>query len=456
MSLQLYMWFIATAASVFPIIMLASGHLSVRRDYFFLVVYAQAILYLHVAPTLYSTQIDEPLQTVYLWLQLGALALFEMPFAVIYAVRMESDRARKGWRRYRLVMPAWRVRLVSIVAIAYGLGFAALGVRYSLIFIRIGGGPLLERFGDLPMPIWVAYRLYADAGGFLLSVLLLLFISVRTTGARFWLLLALLVTGGVFGTFVFVNSRLDAAVLIAMCTGVIVFAGRRGGFRNKVPWRPVLLGALLGVYAFKVTATVRHNILVEGELKPEWVYNPFAKLSEQKTGYVATPLALRLNGIDLMARITPRALDDGFALGRAWKNGLLTFVWILTDREQLAEVKRNFMTDSVNYLMARYTNFFSSDYFSSALTDVYGNFGPLGFVLTALFLGLLLAQGALLVLRAGSAPKLIVGLFALYFALPFEHQTMSTVVTMVKVLPMLALVLLVVGPLSGRRVLAPK
>jgi hypothetical protein len=101
--------------------------------------------------------------------------------------------------------------------------------------------------------------------------------------------------------------------------------------------------------------------------------------------------------------------------------------------------------------MVRYTPIVSSDPFNCMLTDAYGNFGLVGFVMVAIVLGVLHALGGAALATPRSAGGLVFGLFALTHAFYFEQEFILLLIAWVKVLPVPAAILLF-NPLRVRYV----
>src|SRR2546425_5451035 len=95
-----------------------------------------------------------------------------------------------------------------------------------------------------------------------------------------------------------------------------------------------------------------------------------------------------------MAQMTPAARADGFARGKAWAVPVFLTFGQFFARDVTAQYKLSLMTNAKSYLMVRYTPIVSSDPVNCMLTDAYGNFGLLGFVMVAITLGLLNALGS--------------------------------------------------------------
>jgi hypothetical protein len=164
---------------------------------------------------------------------------------------------------------------------------------------------------------------------------------------------------------------------------------------------------------------------------------------------VEMPISLRLNGLDLMARMRPALEERGYAWGRAWEVPAALVVLPVVNPRKARAYKLRWDLAAKNYLMRTYTKMGDLDYVSCMLTDAYGNFGNAGFLAVGLFLGVSCA----LVVRAmgaGSGAALVlVALFFVCHLFQFEQEFISALLFWVKKLPFLIGVLLV-APLRVR------
>ena len=120
------MWLLVIASANIPLIMLGISRLSIYRDYFFLLLYFQAFIYLHLAPTLAASDIDYDLRVLYVYIQLGCIILFELPLTLIYYHSMKKARLRMQRNRIELGLLPKRQIFVSVFLLICGLLFLHL------------------------------------------------------------------------------------------------------------------------------------------------------------------------------------------------------------------------------------------------------------------------------------------------------------------------------------------
>lgn len=400
-----------------PAWQLYTKRLTFSKDFFFLLVYAQIVIYLHVAPTFWAATLHTDLQTLYFELQLAAIFLFEIPVLWFYL---------RAFKRKQVAAPAVTVsrprqfRLALLAALLCA-AFTYVAVSNDIFFMRIGWQEAVDALLKLTFPEFVAYRMFALSGAFLLGVLA--FSIVFQKSRRPVLLCLVGSTGTVFFIYEAFNSRLHAVIVICVLLGILVMVGKP---RKRLIFASLLL-ALCGFQIANIARADSEPDFHEGNNFNDWRF--------------------RLNGIDLMARITPAAEHDGFAKGEAWKGiatimvGQVAFGSIVSS-EDVADVKSSFLGSPKKYLADQYVNEGEwVDYPSCLLTDLYGNLGLFGFPIGAL----VVSWASIIVRRAfteATSPRLIViALYVLFHLLLFEQEAAIFVSSLVNALPVLALVL---------------
>jgi hypothetical protein len=162
-------------------------------------------------------------------------------------------------------------------------------------------------------------------------------------------------------------------------------------------------------------------------------------------------MSLRLNGLDLMARMRPALEERGYAWGKAWEvPAALVFLPVVNPARARA-YKLRWELSAKNYLMQEYTEMEDLDYVSCMLTDAYGNFGYAGILAVGLFLGAACGLAVRIMAAAPRAALVLVALFAVCHIFQFEQEFISALLFWVKKLPLLFGVLLT-APLWIRRV----
>jgi hypothetical protein len=154
------------------------------------------------------------------------------------------------------------------------------------------------------------------------------------------------------------------------------------------------------------------------------------------------PMAMRLNGLDLIVQMEPALETRGFAWGRAWKVPAALIVLPVFNPAKARAYKLAFDITAKNYLMRNYTDLQDTDHVSCSLTDAYGNFGLLGFVLVGAVLGSAFGFGIRYLQRPGHGALAVLALFVISHLFQFEQEFVTALLLWVKELPVLLGVLL--------------
>lgn len=485
-------------AVALPLAALAAGWLRLRRDYFMLLLYAQALLYVFIGPILRLSRAAQAPIREYESVATSAFLFVILVFFAVYLaiVRTRALRAPSVSRVIEARRPWMEIVLFGLLA--YSAIFWAIAIRSNLVYRRVGN-PMVVLQLELPFLQFALYRTYIEGLLFIVIVVLLALVACRreiSLGGRAAGLLTLV---SAYVYFV-INSRLGLAVALAVGLGVwVVFWRGRRGF-----WPRFLAGgvvcALLLLYShattqrirlgFGRTGTVTWRAFVPGiPVAPEVsvvsaqptppapspspgpapviaapvIETPAAPVSEEiavsapdavyKTFFFYAaeemPLPVRLDGLDLIVRMKPNLERDGYALGKAWEVPFALMYLPLTDPAKAREIKLSLNLAAKNYLMRNYTDITSADYVSSILADAYGNFGKVGFALVGLFFAGVCGFVAWTIVRLPGAGWVIVGLFAISHVVYFEQEFVQALLLWGKKLPLL-LGLLAVNPFRIR------
>jgi hypothetical protein len=425
-----------------------SGKLRFVRDYFFLILVAQVLAYLHFGPSVAAWEVDSGLRLQYATLQLWAIVLFEVPLYLVYLnLRARLTRGRSVGSS-TLARPSGGKSVTLVVGASVGaLAFLVIALRYDLLFRRIGD-TLAPAQLAIPMGQFVLYRLFIEGAPVMFGSMLVCYFAARHTGSRRIQLVCLgglFVVGLVYGWFLLLNTRLGTVRFVAIAFGLTLYWRSAARTVARIPLAQVAALVLVVVYCVKVIETVRHKY-VPGEPALRLAYfNPLYSYGES----LETKTSTHLNGIDFMAQMTPAAKADGFARGQAWVVPVFLTFGQFFARDVANQYKLSLMTNAKSYLMVRYTPIVSSDPFNCLLTDAYGNFGLVGFAMVAIALGMLYALASAALATPRSAGGLVVGLFALTHGFYFEQEFILLLIGWVKVIPVLG-ALLLVNPLRVR------
>jgi hypothetical protein len=162
---------------------------------------------------------------------------------------------------------------------------------------------------------------------------------------------------------------------------------------------------------------------------------------------------MRLNGIDLMARLLPGIERRGPALGAAWGSATW-YVRRFTDPEGFNEFRLSRNVTAKGYLMEKYLGWDLTDYFSCTLTDLFGNFHVFGLLGGAVLLAALFRFSASRLSAPRNGAALILAVFVVVQSIVFDQEALALLFGWTKQLPVLLAVLALrpfrVGPPRAR------
>lgn len=470
-----------------PLVCLANRWLDVRRDFFMLVIYLQALVYVFVGPFHRLRTMQDAPAGAYATLATVAFPLLLVLLLATYLWLLRRTPASNAASPVRLAGNGRRLELVLYGLLAFAIAFWAIAWRGDLIFRRIGN-PIVAYQLRLPFLDFVVYRTYMESLFLITAVVVLALVTEGRRLSVFGWVAAVLNLLSAY-VYLVINSRILLAILLVIVAGVWAFFWR--GSRGF--WPRILAGAAAGVLLmFYSTATTQRFRLgysqtggvtwrafvpgvplepttvisarrarVEGALSPQ----PGAPVSadEPKAEEVAQdlpdlvnkalfykmseemPLSARLDGLDLMARMKPALQSLGYAWGRAWEVPVALMYLPLVDPPKAREYKLSLNMAAKNHLMRRYTSITAADYVSCMLTDAYGNFGYLGFAFVGIFLGTVTGWAMRLMARPPAAGWVLVALFALTHVVLFDQEFVSALLLWPKKLPFFV-ALLVASP----------
>jgi hypothetical protein len=432
------MWLALGMALLLPLLCFILGQLSLERDIFFLLVYIQSVIYVDIAPTFASPDVNLAMQQRYAWIQLWAFALFQLPFLVLY-IFVRRRRERRYPRVRRFTVSAGRLAIFFTGCLLLAVAYFIVGTKYGLLYRRVG-----ERLSMIQLSMSIVefalYRTFIEVGPFLLAtqVFLLRTPSDMTPALRRVARLGLAVTILLYFGYVLVNSRLNAIITLATLYGFFTILTRnRGGFRLGRMFAAALVG-LIGIYMIRVVENVRLSFASGESIFAPANFLPFAIRDEKQDD----TLRWRLNGVDLIAIISRNVEAEGPALGGAWAVPAILSLDPIVRTAFTVQAKRANLTSSKTILLLRYGGVAKADYYSCMLTDAYGNFSIFGFLLVAVFLATALGCATAAIRSSPSHVGVLLAAFAITRLLPFEQEFGSLLYGWYKVLPFVALVLI--------------
>ena len=412
---------------------IATGRVAFDRNLPFWMVYGEILIYLYLAPAAYvgaGIPDRDKMAPVYLALQLAVLILFVIPMLLLY---IRWNRSEVG-----LLAARWQFSrrfLAPFVALCLGLPaiYIWLLVQDRLLFRRIGFKGIAEAFVELPRLHFLVIRGFEALAIPLLCVLVLAMRDARGWW-RAWLVLGLVSVGAVTLFDASFNSRLQWILTLVLPLAVAVNA-RPEGAR---PWRYWVATGLVVigiVYGLRIVENVRADYIIGQGINVRQ-FSPTTSVSSAPE----TPIAFRLNGLDLMARMTPMALTNGYSWGKSWWPSIVVEFGQVFNPALANQYKLAGATEPKWYLMRDYRVASLPDYPSSSLTDLYCNLGPFGLPVAALAYAFLLAVMTRW-LRRGSAIQLAPALFLLIDVTYVEGSFIGLALRWVRYAPAVALLI---------------
>jgi hypothetical protein len=459
------MWVLTALAAALPWRMLRHNLLRIPRDFFLFMIYGQSFIYLHLAPTLFvqasdlegGGRPDRSLMWLYALMQFASLVLFEWPFLRLYSRRMARVSVTAALKPYEGELNTAKSYVVSAFAILFSIAFLRVAIGNDIFHMPHYNQGIRELFANLPTYDYGVHRLFVYSGLFLSCILLLMLLHAKAGKEKLWSGCAFGLTAGTWLLYHLSNQRLTVTLGVAVLTGILLVR-RSSEQRIWFPrWRlpglnkslPLILAVVAMIYTLVVANNVRYSYEAEGGLTWKQL-DPLMPLQDYISGphvsdaYETDP-RWRLNGIDLMARITPGAIREGYAMGDAWKYSALISVGQWISRTSIEEYRMNWVSDPKVYLLWRYTNFDAIDWPNTMLNDLYGNWSFPGLLIGAVVLAAILARGTAVLAYRTSGLSTVLGIFLLTQIVIFEQAFSGWLFGLLRSVPVL-LVLVVMNP----------
>ena len=427
-------------AAVLPATLLHFRRLRFTRDCFVLFFYSQVVIYVHIAPLLSLPDVDTALHHSYVVATVAALVLFEYPLLIFYSYLARRYGASQARSQYWIDVSRSRFGVFLVACTIWAILFTVVTFRNDLIFDRLGSEALTAVLTGLPTLDFAIFRSFILSGRVVCAITLLGILALPTR--RRLLFLPGFLYGAVYTIHQSLNSRSNIILLAVFLLGLVSLTPlrRRVLPKRRVRFWQVGVAGLAVIYLYSVALTIRSRPAYVPLTSPS-LYIPRSSGVADLSSAVSEE-ATRLNGLDLIARISEGAATNGFAWGRAWEYCLRATVFQFIDRDYANQLKRTYLVSPKRYLMSQYTDIRSVDYPSCMLTDLYGNFGFLGFALGALFLGPAFFIFTKSIQRPANSVQLGLAIVGLDILLRFEAEFVVVFTGWVISLPIIALLLL--------------
>jgi hypothetical protein len=445
--------------------MLRRNLLRIPRDFFLFVIYGQSFIYLHLAPTLFAQasdlegggRPDGSLMWLYALMQFASLVLFDWPLLRLYSRRMARVSVTAALKPHESQLNSTKSYAVSAFAIVFSIVFLRIAISNDIFHMPHSMQGIKEIFVELPTYDYGVHRLFVYSGLFLSCILLLMLLRAKPGKEKLWSGCAFGLTAGTWLLYHLLNQRLTVTLGVAVLTGVLL-VWRSGEQGIRFPrWRlpglnkslPLILAVVAMIYTLVVANNVRYSYEAEGgltwkQLDPFMPFQDYISGPHVSDAYDSDP-RWRLNGIDLMARITPGAIQEGYAMGDAWKYSALISVGQWVSRTSIEAYKMDSVSDPKVYLLWRYTNLDATDWPNTMLNDLYGNWSFPGLLIGAVVLAAILARGTEALAYRTSGLSAVLAIFLLSQIVIFEQAFSGWLFGLLRSVPVL-LFLVVMNP----------
>ena len=406
-----------------------------------LVVFAQAAIYLFVAPV--AVTVMDGTWDDYVWIMIQFFIFFCVPLATILALMVRRNPLPIS----KVEVDDRRLALLALFSIGFELAYWHTIFSVDLITRRIGTEVIAEAFAALSFPQLLIIRLHDTVVIAMPALLLLVCLRAVRSSQRIagWCLFALAIAS--FAAHTLLNSRLQF-VLGLLLLAAVLFQIVKVELKATAIIRG-LLACIAVLYALTVISNLRNVVATDGELTFA-ALDPIS-LSDDPALQTASALFARewihrLDCADLVQRMNDSLETEGFEWGRAWYYPVFMLYGAFSDPEKYEYLKRDAMTTAKAYLIERHTDLDLRDYYSCALSDAYANFWVFGYLIAAIYFGIAVT----LVHRALSSRSpvaFIVGILAFAHVSAFELELITHLVGWVRVIPVAA-VLLAINPIT--------
>lgn len=421
-----------------------------KNDAFFCFFLIQVFIFLVLAPALvmglvygyYSNDYNN-----YLNDQFWSVCLFLIPLIVLYRfflrLKIKRNAQSNSFESYdsKVQIHPGSITRFYLFWNLFGLLYLYEIISNNIVFRRIGTDNIAEIFSGLSGSTLFIVRSYELVAIPVIAFLLFMCYSkhVSVPKRQKWKLRQTLwFSMLIIGCMYLINSREQILDLIIFCLCAGVTLGILNLHRKGVI---AIAGTiLLGVYLTLIVANIRITLLNQSNFYSQ-VLNPFHSFQQQSNDEIVSNWVSRLDCINLINLMQPQLNVQGFAFGEAWATPIMVTFGQLFDPSYVREAKASASTTAKNYLIQNYTNLGVHDYYSCSMTDVYGNFGFIGFPFAAFFFAAMYAFLARILNNKYSLKAILAGLILASYMLVFEQDFISFLIGWVRYIPVTILLL---------------
>ena len=436
---NLYLWIILLLDILFLLLITYVNKLSIKRNYCFILIAMQVYLYICFSPVLtaLNNNIDE--KQLYIKNIILSIFFFQIPFVISYFYFSRKTRKQESLNAdYKIVKYKQFIVLVSFLV--FGLVFIYNIISNNLIFIRIGSEARAEQVVNLSSSLISVFARMIEKNAIFLTCYLMFIICVKKINSYFdiFLILILVFLLLSFGLYFLINTKLYFILFLMSLLTILLYKSSVFDKTIKISFKPFIFVLFLMFYSFIVTSNIRGNFIQDSGIKlHSFVPWDNAAIKSEES------FVKRLDGVDLMTKISQKISLSNIPLGEAWVNPIFLTYGFLLDKERTTNLKMETNTTAKYYLMQKYTDINSADYYSCMLTDLYGNFWIFGLIFGSIILSKL-TQITDTNLRISTSPnKIIISIYLLCIILPFEQEFISIPLSFLQSFPILFFVLII-------------
>jgi len=366
--------------------------------------------------------------------QLGVSVLFFWPLTLVYTKAQRYPASAR--LQLRLDLHPWRLWLFAVLFALLTAAFLFVALRHGVFYHWFGNEQNLVALNRMNTWEFATYRFYGLSGLFMASLALVALLIARAGFRRWqtWPVAMLFFCLGIYIVRQSLNSRAQLIYTAMIGLSMAVSLNLRGLLQRRIRIDAVRVGFVIVIVAYLCSVVLNARVCyrLEGRLAAR-VLLPWSNRDLSH----GLDTALRLNGIDLIARIAEGTSAGELAWGEAWYIPAYTLLYQLVDREAVQHYKETFEASPKKMLMDRYTSLRAIDYPSCVLTDIYGNFGWLGVGAASVVFGLVHAWITRLLWAPKHARDTALALLLMSSVVPFEAEALVVALGPLRILPLL-------------------
>jgi hypothetical protein len=387
-------------------------------------------MYLYFSPSLSLTGNADDSLNEYFFIQILCFLFFSIPFILFYSQFRRFWKKSKEGVTSRIVLNRFSYILFIFVFCILGICFFAYVLESGVLITRIGSEAradmAVEAGGNL---LGIVARLFEKNALFFSNVILFFVLYFRVPFIVRIIFFSIYL---LYLIFVLINSKL---FFIVFLINIICVINSKRIFKGEpaLKIKPFILGAVLIYYSYVVSTNIRNDFFYTQSFKIEYFY-PW---KTQKGDSDGESLIKRMDGIDLMAKISVNLTPRNISYGGAWGTPIFLIYGPLINKAKSDELKSTGNTTTKRALLQRHTSIDSYDYYSSCVSDLFGNFHFIGLLFGSLIFALIVSyiDSILSTTRKTTHFNLLLSFYLLSYILFFEQEFIGIIGSIIQSLP---------------------